>query len=65
MLFSEFGNYLGQIVEFLTILIHLNALKATPNIREHKHLLGGGIEPLNLAFLTEVTYNVNQVSIQF
>ncbi len=40
MLLLEFGSYLGQIVEFSRILIHLNALKATPNLREHKHLWG-------------------------
>jgi hypothetical protein len=40
MLLSEFGNYLGQTLEFPRILIHLNAIKATPNIREHKHLQG-------------------------
>jgi hypothetical protein len=33
---SEFGIYLGQTVEFSRILIHLNALKVTPNISEHK-----------------------------
>jgi hypothetical protein len=54
----------GQTVEFSRILIHLNALKATPNISEHKHLRGG-IEPLKLAFPAQVTYSVNQVSIQF
>jgi hypothetical protein len=54
---------LGQTIEFSRILIHLNALKAIPNISEHKHLWG--IEPQKLAFPTQVTYNVNQVSIQF
>jgi hypothetical protein len=41
MLLSEFGNYLRQTLEFSRILIHLNALKTTPNISEHKHLWGG------------------------
>lgn len=36
MLLSEFGNYLGQTGEFSRILIHLNVLKVTPNISEHK-----------------------------
>jgi hypothetical protein len=63
MLLSKFGNYLGQTVEFSRILIHLSALKATPNISEHKRL--GGIEPLKLAFPAQVTCSVNQVSIQF
>jgi hypothetical protein len=38
MLLLEFGNYLGQTLEFSKILTHLNTLKATPNIIEHKHL---------------------------
>jgi hypothetical protein len=47
MLLLEFGNYLRQSVEFSRILIHLNALKATPNINEHKHFEGegGGLNP--------------------
>jgi hypothetical protein len=40
MLLLEFGNYLGQTVEFSRILIHFNTLKATPNISERKHLRG-------------------------
>jgi hypothetical protein len=40
MLLLEFGNYLGQTVEFSSILIHLNTLKVTPNINERKHLWG-------------------------
>jgi hypothetical protein len=36
MLLLEFGNYSGKTVEFSRILIHLNALKVTPNISEHK-----------------------------
>jgi hypothetical protein len=61
VLLLEFNNYMGQTIEFSRILIHLNALKTTPNISEHKHLQG--IESLKLAFLAQVTYNVNQVSI--
>jgi hypothetical protein len=40
MLLSEFCNYLGQTVKISRILIHFNALKATPNIREQKHFWG-------------------------
>ncbi len=40
MLLSKFGNYLGQIIEFSKILIHLKALKTTLNISEYKHLWG-------------------------
>jgi hypothetical protein len=52
----------GQTVKFSRILIHLNALKQllklanTSTCRE--------IEPLKLAFPAQVTYNVNQASIQ-
>ncbi len=57
MLLSEFGNYLGQTLEFPRILIHLNGLKATPNISEHKHLQGDWNPKTSIP--TQVTSSVN------
>jgi hypothetical protein len=61
---SEFGNYSGKTIEFSKILIHLNALKVTPTIANTSSWGAGG-EPVKLAFSTQMTYSVNQVSIQF